>query len=132
MKNLTSFARNLNRARSAKVSLLIAAFVVVTGFSMISCDSGGGGGGGGGNSSNSYVGTWVGYENDGDRVTVEVKNTTWTVRMDNGESYSGTYTYNGNTARWIHSDGTVFGTATLSGNRLTLEDYPGGLILTKQ
>ena len=138
MKNLTSFARNLNRAHSAKVHLLIVAIVVVIGFSMVACDSGGGGGGSKSTSgSNPFVGTWVGYESDGGKVIVEVKDTTWVSYMadDGSARTTGTYTYNGNTARWYSSDGSLYGTVTVSGNKITLKynnTFGGPEIFTKQ
>jgi len=48
MKNFVKWFGNLNRARSAKVPLLIVALVAAIGFSITACDDGSGGPGGGG------------------------------------------------------------------------------------
>ena len=92
MKNIPKLFGNLNRARSAKVPLLIIALVAIIGFSMVSCEDdpyyGDGYYGGGGGSSltgtyylSGYGSAWITFRS----------NYSYT---SSGTS-SGSYTFNG-------------------------------------
>ena len=109
----------------------IIAFVAVIGFSMVACgdddDSSGGGGGGNGGGSGSFVGTWV-----GDGLTVVCTASTWSASIPGRGSWSGPYTSSGNTANFTETNGNNFGTATISGNTMTVASTYGTFHLTKK
>jgi hypothetical protein len=72
---------------------------------------------GGGNEEpdgNPFIGTW-----SNDDSTLVVDDTTWLLSDSYGSSYGDTYTISGSTATFILYDET-FGTATVSGNTLTV------------
>jgi len=90
---------------------------LVLGLALAGCGDDGGptGGGGGGNP---FVGTWNGYDTDGDRIRVTIDSSTWRFQgIDYSASASGTYTYNGNSATF-YSSGSNVGSASVSGNTL--------------
>jgi hypothetical protein len=95
----------------------IVAFVVIIGFSMVACDTDDGGA-----DSNPFEGTWNGMDPDGDKTIAIVGSSTFTLSWPDNSSYgsqSGTYTYSGNTAA-LKVDGDTWGSATVSGNTLTI------------
>ena len=83
--------------------------VLVFGMVVVGCDNGS-------TDSNSFVGTWIGTDGDGDPVTLVCTTTNWTASFYDGTE-TGTYTYSGNTATIIQGS-EVIGTAILSGNTL--------------
>jgi len=94
----------------------------IIGFSMVACDGDGGGddNNGGQNGTNVFIGTWTGTDADGDSVTLVITATTWTLTGGYLSFSTGMYTYSGNTATIKDEDGNTLGTATLSGNTLTV------------
>ncbi|MDR2596459.1 MAG: hypothetical protein LBC76_03970 [Treponema sp.] len=130
-----------------KIKLIgFIALMAIIGFSMIVCNSGSGGGGsnnnnnnnnsGGGdtltfnrtgdkNVSNPFMGTWTTTSN-GWALTIIAEDTTWTYTESKGStSYTddGTYSHTNTTASFINTDGSTWGTATLSsdGNKATVK-----------
>ncbi|MDR2596112.1 MAG: hypothetical protein LBC76_02205 [Treponema sp.] len=119
----------------------IIALVAVIGFSFASCSSGGGGGGSNNNNnnnnnsgngtytltregsaeSNPFVGIWNGKA-DGYSIKLDIKaDLTWTFTHQLSQNNnSGTYTYTGNNATFTSNVDTRWGTATVSGNTLTI------------
>jgi len=88
---------------------------------------GGGGGGGGSGGSNPFIGTW----SDGS-LTVTCTDTTWMAR-DPFINFTGSYTRIGNTATFSETNGSTFGTATVSGNTMTVKSTNYGTYnLTKR
>jgi predicted small secreted protein len=116
----------------------VIALMAVIGFSMAACndDSGGGGGGnsgGGGGGGNPFVGTWNGYDTGNDAIRLVITSSSFTVTWPNyfnPATYSGTYTYSGNTATFI-AEGNRGGTATVSGNTMTGMIIDLGFTVTK-
>jgi len=108
------------------ISGLVVVMAVIAGLFMAGCLGPGSEGGGDSNSGgNPFVGTWHGYDWDGDPMTLIVDQTTWTAYYRfyyssyqyTNMSESGTYTYSGNTAIFYYEGYT--GTGTVSGNTLT-------------
>jgi len=97
--NLGSFA--LVKLQTKWRSLLaVIALVAIIGFSMAACAV---------EEDNPFIGTWT-----GSGMTLVITDTTWS-----GSGMSGTYTRSGNTANFTQSNGTSFGTATVSGDTMT-------------
>jgi len=94
----------------------IIAIITVIGVSMISCEE----------DDNPFIGTWA-----GDGLTVKCTDSTWSA-VGNGGSWSGTYTPKGNSADFIETNGSNFGTATVSGKTMTVASTYGSFRLTKQ
>jgi len=97
----------------------IISLMMVIGFSMAACgggdDDGGGSGGGSGSSGNNpFIGTWT----DG-WLTVTCSASTWR-SVDSVNTFTGSYTRNGNTATFKETNGNTFGTASVSGNEMTV------------
>jgi len=86
-----------------------------------------GSGGGGGGGANPFIGTWK----DAD-LTVVCTATTWKATVPGYQTWQGNYTPNGNTANFIETNGNNFGTATISGNNMTVNSTYGNYYLTKQ
>jgi hypothetical protein len=95
----------------------IIAFAAVIGFSMAGCDL---------FEDNPFIGTW----SDG-QLTVTCTDDTWTAKRS-GYSWEGTYTPDGNTANFIETNGNNFGTATVSGDTMTVKSSYGNFTLKKQ
>jgi len=96
--------------------LLLASSLV-----MISC-------GDGDSNSNPFKGNWVGTASlygFSAPATVTVTDSGWTFKCPNaGMNETGTMTVNGNSAT-LHQGGTTFGTATVSGNTLSVKITSG-------
>jgi len=90
----------------------IIAIVAIIGLSIAACGD-----------DNPFIGKW-----SGQGLTVTCTETTWST--SNG--LSGTYTPNGNTADFVQSGGGIFGTATVSGDTMTVKGTGGNYTLTKQ
>ena len=88
----------------------IIALLAVIGLSIAACNGDDDGGGG-----NPFIGTW-----SGDGLTVTCKASTWNAAYPGYGSWSGNYTYNGNSANFTETNGSIFGTATVSGNAMTV------------
>jgi len=94
--------------------------------------------GSGGSGSNPFVGTWSGYDWEGDIMKVVMSDSTWTISYPDYPSYvtpignSGTYTRNGNNATLYNSYGYSVGNATVSGNNVTFSGQGVQLYLTRQ
>jgi hypothetical protein len=82
---------------------------------MVACDDGNGNGG------NPFIGTWTGTV-DGLSFRLAITANTWSASYPNNPEYgsfNGTYTYSGNTATFVSTDGSsVGGTCTVSGNTM--------------
>jgi hypothetical protein len=110
-------------------AVLLALGLVLAGCDDGSDDDSSGTGGGG----NPFEGTWNGtatLDETSASATVTVTATGWTfVCADADMDESGTYTRNGNTAT-LTQEGVTFGTASISGNTLTVNitsgEYSGG------
>ena len=110
----------------------IIVLATIIGLSMTACDNSGGDSNNGGNSgtggtggnnnggTNAFIGTWNGTDVDGDAVMLVLTTSTWTLTSEYISSYSGTYTYSGNSATIKDHEGNAIGTATLSGNALII------------
>ncbi|MDR1324491.1 MAG: hypothetical protein LBK00_00460 [Treponema sp.] len=93
----------------------------------------GNGTGNGGGNSNSFEGTWIGtatFEGNSSPATITITGSTWNfVCEEAGMDESGSYTPSGNSATLTSGD-TVIGSATISGNNLSVTlsggDYEGG------
>jgi len=75
---------------------------------------------------NPFIGTWK----DAD-LTVTCTATTWTARVS-GQSWTGPYTPNGNSADFTESNGNNFGHASISGITMTVVSTYGTFYLAKQ
>jgi hypothetical protein len=83
--------------------------------------------------SNPFVGTWNGTAHDGynsSPATIIVTDSTWNfICQEISMNESGSYTYSGNSAT-LNQGGSVFGSATISGNTLSVSltsgIYAGG------
>ena len=87
-------------------------------FTLSGCDNGIGGGG----SSNPFLGTWNGFDQNGDLIRFVVTGSTWTLSWPNFPGWgseTGTYTHSGNSGTFFQH-GVVIGTATVSGNIMTV------------
>jgi hypothetical protein len=107
--------------------------VSIQGWGIMTLTRQGGSNPGGG--SNSFIGTWVGLDPDWDQVMIVVTSTGWTMSWPGNSHWgteSGTYTFSGNVAT-LREFGQVIGTATVSGNSLTV-NIPnwGTMVLTRQ
>ena len=72
------------------------------------------------NSGNPFEGTWTGYV-EGENARFVIGSSTWTLLwLEYGGGWSGYYTRSGNTATFFDGEGYIMGTATVSGNSLTL------------
>ena len=72
---------------------------------------------------NPFMGTWLGYDWDGDRIRVEVDNSTWIMTYPGYPQWgynSGTYTVSGNAVTLIDPHGYALGSGTVSGNSATI------------
>jgi len=108
--------------------------LLVLGLIMAGCDfsfldeltggSNSGSGSSSGSDSNQFAGTSWHAIDEGDTWTLSFTSSSWTLRVSTGESQSGSYTYNGNTAT-CKQDGQTLFTATISGNTLDAVDYDG-------
>ncbi len=95
----------------------IIALVAIIGFSMVACNQDAG---------NPFIGTW----SDG-WYTLTCTASTWNVVSESTYWLSGSYTYNGNSANFIETNGLTFGTATVSGNTMTVASTYGSFNLTR-
>ena len=109
--------------KNKKYIVFLLIIVLVSGISLTSCDEfldelG--------VASNPFIGTWrTGIENDGSRSTIVFTSSTYTVTNSaSSDSFTGEYTYSGNTAQLIIT-GEIFGSAIVSGNSMTLNTYDG-------
>ncbi|MDR1986326.1 MAG: hypothetical protein LBP88_05060 [Treponema sp.] len=84
---------------------------------------------------NPFVGTWTGtatFDGDSASATITVTSTRWTfVCREADLEETGTYTRSGNRATFKQSNGSTFGTASISGGTLTVtltssDIYEGG------
>ena len=110
------------------IFLAILVCMLMFGLFFVSCDNGtgGGGAGDGGTSVGAFVGIWTGIVGADAILTIE--NTTWVfVWPQTTGDNRGTYTVSNNTATFLHMDeeyshtnGQLFGTATVNGNFLLL------------
>jgi hypothetical protein len=81
---------------------------------------------GGGSGSNPFAGTWVGKD-----ITIVCTDSTWKTTIGK-DIYQGTYTYNGNSATFTEMGGGVFGTASISGSTMTVNERANGGLYTLQ
>ena len=99
----------------------LIALVTVVGFSFAACDDDDG---------NPFVGTWTG---EGNWITLVIaSNSTWTATIEGDSTYTGTYTYSGNSATFTESRGATFGSATVSGNTMSINQEGTTYQLTKR
>ena len=123
--------KNISRIQNVSLPVIIT-LVVIIGFSMIACDTGTG------TTSNPFEGTWTGYDTAQDSVRFVVGPSNWAISwFDYSGSLEGTYVHTGNSATLYDTRGLNIGTATISGNTLTLfissttNDYLNGVVLRK-
>jgi len=93
----------------------IIVLVTVIGFVIIACENEV-------PEKNPFIGKWTGLDPYGEPMEVTVTDTSIIIRYSYGDSYSGTYTYSGNTVTFsltIMGQG-MSGTGTISGNTLIL------------
>jgi hypothetical protein len=64
-------------------------------------------------------------------LTVECTDSTW-IATDGYTTWQGTYTRNGNTATFTQTNGAVFGTASVSGNTMTVNERANGDVFRLQ
>jgi hypothetical protein len=107
------------------VSLLgIIAIGVVIMVGLAGCDNGSGGGG-----TNPFIGIWSGtvtISGQSAQGTISVTSSGWGISVPQaGMSGAGTYTYNDNVATLKDEANDTIGTATISGNKLTLSITDG-------
>jgi len=108
--NLGSFA--LVKLQTKWRSLLaVIALVAIIGFSMAACAV---------EEDNPFIGTW-----SGSGLRLVITDTTWS----NG-SMTGTYTHSGNSANFTQSNGVSYGTATVSGDTMTVINSANHLTFT--
>jgi len=81
----------------------------------------------GSSGSNPFIGTWNNNTFTEVLVLTCTEDLTWSL----GSLYSGTYTYNGNTGTFILTDGSSYGTITISGNIMTVNSQLGIWTFTK-
>jgi len=81
----------------------IIAIVAIIGFSLAACND------------NPFVGKW-----SGEGLTVTCTDDTWTAVYGGQDAGHGTYTPNGDKADFIQAGGSTFGTATVSGDTMTV------------
>jgi hypothetical protein len=99
------------------VFILLLGFIICT----MSCkkdSSGGGETNGGGDGNNPFVGTWT-----GGNQSFEFTKTTWEAKLGGSTTFSGTYTYKGNTATLTLDGIEETCTATISGNTMSVTGY---------
>jgi len=103
----------------------IIVLVATIGFGFTAC--GGDDDNGGSDPNNPFVGTW---KNTSEGITLICTSTNWTWTAD-GDTFTGTYTRNGNDASFMVS-GVGVGTATVNGNSMTgaVQGY-GAFTVTK-
>jgi len=114
----------------------IITFVAVIGFAMVAC---------GEDDDNPFIGNWSGtlsyesFDEGGNlsgvfdtHMNVTVTETAWTATDPDTSSpmSAGTYTYSGNTATVIQN-GETLGTASVSGNKMTVNAFGGTFTLSK-
>jgi hypothetical protein len=124
MKNFVKLFGNLNQARSAKVPLLIIAFVAIIGFTMAACSKSGGGSGGGGSGKGGIPnGTYVHSESG---LTMTIKGNTITHSMGGTVVMEQTFTVNDNGTLDVTTDGKTAGGIkyTVDGKNLTYDGTP--------
>jgi len=111
--------------KTIKILGLIA-LVAVIGFAFAAC-GGDDGDNGGSDPNNPFVGTW---KNTTEGITLVCTSTNWTWNAD-GDTFTGTYSRQGNDASFMVS-GVGVGTATVSGNTMTgaVQGY-GNFTVTK-
>ncbi|MCL1955284.1 MAG: hypothetical protein FWF68_07860 [Spirochaetes bacterium] len=106
----------------------IIALIAVIGFSAVSCKDKDEepsnkvvlSKGGTTSETNPFVATWSGtYQGTSFVITVP-NNTDWSCTMGGDSFDHGTYTRDGNNATFVSTGGGAFGTATVSGNTLTV------------
>ena len=76
--------------------------------------------GGATSETNPFVATWSGTYQGTAFVIIVSDDTHWSYKENGDLIDSGTYTRNGNSATFVSSGGGAFGTATVSGNTLTV------------
>ena len=75
--------------------------------------------------SNPFVGTWV-----GDGIMIECTDSTWKTTIPGYGIMEGTYIRNGNTATFVQTGGDIFGTASVSGDTMTVNEKANGDVYT--
>jgi len=84
-----------------------------------------------------FIGTWIGFDFDGDETKLVMTDTTWTMSWPDFPAIteSGTYTYDGNVLLLIvdyPGGGSFSMTAAISGNSMTLTALGMSMTLTRQ
>jgi hypothetical protein len=118
-----------------KLWLGILGMVLVFGMTVVGCDgsTGGSGNDNPNGNGNSFVGTWTGFDEDGDKMVVVVTSSSWTATwpdLTDFGPYTGTYSVNGNTVTFKIGENVV-GTGTVSGNNVTGSINGLGFTLTR-
>ena len=115
------------KAKSVFIGLFVV-LALVSGLVLAVCSPDPGGG-------NPFVGTWIGYDPDGNVMRVVVDGSTWTTSWPAYPQWgvvTGTYTYSGNMGTFFQN-GIAWGTGTVSGNTVTFTATGWGtMILSKQ
>jgi hypothetical protein len=104
----------LNKKLLGMMALLVGIMLV---FTLVACDNSVSSGG-----SNPFIGTWHGFDPDGYGIRVVITSSNWTLTRPDYPwrgSDTGTYTNSGNEATFFQQ-GIIFGTATISGNVMTV------------
>ena len=117
--------------KRTKFFLVLMACLLLMALALVSCDTVAGSGGG-----NPFMGTWLGYDWGGDRIRVEVDNSTWIMTWPGYPQWgyvSGSYTVSGNTVTLKDPHGYALGTGTVSGNSATINiTGQGTCVVTKE
>ena len=105
----------------------IIALAAIIGFSMMAC------GGEEEEDSNPFKGTWTGKDTANDRTVAKFTDLTYTISFPeySNAPWTGSYTYNENTAILINSDSAKTNyKAVVSGKNMTLSSDAGGFTAT--
>ncbi|MCL2180228.1 MAG: hypothetical protein FWB83_03785 [Treponema sp.] len=100
----------------------IVVLMLLVSFGMTGCDEGKDG--------NPFIGNWAGTDFDGKLINVTITDNSVVILYNSGSSYTGTYTYTGNTATFSVT-GMGSGTGTISGNTMIINIQGGQITLTR-